>query len=163
MIKVIGRLSYLMGCMLSVATPFIAEYTLANNTLDNNVLSNDGLRNFATTYSYFLLIIASMFFLVIGSVVGYFYPTPQYGVKPYPKWLKLLISMGGGILGFIYYIETKKDITPVVIIWVACISFVFPAIIHLVHAGIIKFVMGKANLTEDDVKQIVKSFGDQEK
>jgi plasmid maintenance system antidote protein VapI len=37
----------------------------------------------------------------------------------------------------------------------------YPAIIHLVHAGIIKFVMGKANLTEDDVKQIVKSFGDQ--
>ena len=162
MIKVIGRLCYLMGCMLSVATPFIAEYANANNTLNNNVLTNEGLRNLATTYSYLLLIIASVFFLIVGSVVGYFYPTPQYGVKPYPKWLKLLISMGGGVLAFIYYIETQKDITPIVILWVACISFVFPAIIHLIHAGFIKFVMGKANLTEDDVKQIVKSFGDRE-
>ncbi len=163
MIKVIGRLCYLMGCLLSVTTPFIAKYASANNTLNNNVLSNDGLRNMVTTYSYFLLIIASVFFLIVGSVVGYFYPTPKYGVKPYPKWLKLLISMGGGVLAFIYYIATKKDIHSVVIIWVACISFVSPAIIHLVHAGIIKFVMGKANLTEDDVKQIVKSFGDREK
>jgi 4-hydroxybenzoate polyprenyltransferase len=65
-----------------------------------------------------------VFFLIVGSVVGYFYPTPKYGVKPYPKWLKLLISMGGGVLAFIYYIATKKDIHSVVIIWVACISFV---------------------------------------
>ena len=101
MIKVIGRLCYLMGCMLSVTTPFIAKYASANNALNNNVLSNDGLRNMVTTYSYFLLIIASVFFLIVGSVVGYFYPTPKYGVKPYPKWLKLLISMGGGVLAFI--------------------------------------------------------------
>jgi hypothetical protein len=55
MIKVIGRLCYLMGCMLSVTTPFIAKYASANNALNNNVLSNDGLRNMVTTYSYFCL------------------------------------------------------------------------------------------------------------
>lgn len=162
MIKIVGRLCDLVGRVLLITTPFIVEYAMAGSA-SSGVLTNDGLRYFATTYSYFLLIMASVLFLIVGSVVGYFYPTPQYGVKPYPKWIKLLISMGGGILGFIYYIETKNDITPIIIIWVACVSFVSPAIIHLVHAGVIKFAMGKANLTDDDIKRIRDSFGDQEK
>lgn len=163
MIKVVGRFCDWTGRIMLFSTPFVVDIAAAS-AVSNGYLTNDSLRSFATTYSYFLLIIASLIFLVLGSVVGYFYPTPEYGVKPYPKWLKLIISVGGGILGFIYYVETKNDIAPVIIIWVACISFVFPAIIHLIHAGIIKFVMGKANLTDEDIKRIQDSFNrDQEK
>lgn len=163
MIKVVGQVCDWIGRVMLLSTPLVVEYASASST-NVGLLTNDGIRGFATTYSYILMIIASLFFLMLGSIVGYFYPTPQYGVKPYPKWLKLVISVGGGTLAFIYYIETKSDLSVAIIIWVAAISFVSPAIIHLIHAGFIKFVMGKANLTDEDIKRISESFSrDQEK
>lgn len=88
-----------------------------------------------------------------------FLPNAKYGVKPYPKWVKVLISVAGGSLAFVYYIESQRDITPAVIIWVGGVSFVFPAIIHLVHAAAIKFTGMKLLVSNEDLKRIVKSFG----
>jgi len=165
MIYKIGGVSDFLGRIIIIFLPFLAEYAQAqanSKSLNNDVLSNEFLRNFAMTYSYLILIVGSLIFLVIGSVVGYFYPTPKYGVKPFPKWLKLLISITGGCLAFIYYIETKNDIQPIIIGWVACVSFVSPAIAHLVHAGAIKLTGLNIGVTDKDLEQINKSFGDEE-
>jgi hypothetical protein len=165
MIYKIGGVSDFLGRIIIIFLPFLAEYAQAQSnseSLNNDVLSNEYLRNFAMTYSYLILIVGSIVFLVIGSVVGYFYPTPKYGVKPFPKWVKLLISITGGCLAFIYYLETKGDIKPIVIAWVACVSFVSPAIAHLIHAGAIKFTSLKTGVTNEDLESINKSFGDEE-
>jgi hypothetical protein len=144
--------------------PFVTEYAKAAIKvkalpIGPSVLSNESLSNFATTYSYSVVILGSLIFLIIGSTVGYFYPTPQYGLKPYPKWVKVLISVGGGLLAFVYYLEVKNTITPAVIWWVAGVSFVFPAIIHLIHAAAIKATGLKLMITDKDLKRIIKSFG----
>lgn len=152
MIKECGMLSDAVGRVTVPFVPFMMERVAISSS--NDLLTNNGLRYFATEYSYILLITASLIFLIIGSIIGYFYPTPEYGLKAYPKQLKLLISIGGGALAFIYYIETQKDLTPTVIVWVACVSFVFPAIIHLIHTFIVKFVQNKMNLSDDDIKRI---------
>jgi len=144
--------------------PFVTEYARATIDskkipVDPGILSNESLSNFAATYSYSVVILSSLVFLIIGSTVGYFYPTPQYGLKPYPKWVKVLISVGGGLLAFVYYLEVKNTITPAVIWWVAGVSFVFPAIIHLIHAAAIKITGLKLLITDKDLKRINKSFG----
>jgi Na+/melibiose symporter-like transporter len=158
MIKTIGVYSDFLGRIILLFVPFAMENAIASNSPSTDVFTNDGLRYMATNYSYLLLILASIVFLFIGSIIGYFYPTPQNNLKAYPKPLKLLISVCGGILAFIYYIETKKDIAPIIIIWVACVSFVSPAIIHLVHAFIIKFFTKSMDLSDDDLKRISESL-----
>lgn len=161
MIKEFGVLSDGLGRFSIAFVPLVMDKALASNTT-SELLTNNWLRYFATEYSYALLIIASFVFLIIGSVIGYFYPTPEYGLKAYPKQLKLLISICGGVLAFIYYLQTQKDLMPTVIIWVACVSFVFPAIIHLVHAFIVKFAQNKMNLSDDDIKRITDQLNNQE-
>lgn len=164
MIEKIGILFSLIWRVLWCMFPFVTEYATAaisssSATVDANLLSNDSLRHFAVNYSYSVVIMGCFIFLIFGTTVGYFYPTPKYGVKPYPKWLKVLISVAGGGVAFVYYIESQQDITPAVIIWVGGVSFVFPAIIHLIHAAAIKFTGTKLLVSYDDLKQIVKSFG----
>lgn len=161
MIKEFGMLSDGLGRVTVPFVPFMMERAVVSSST-NELLTNSGLRFIATEYSYILLITASLVFLIIGSVIGYFYPTPEYGLKAYPKQLKLLISIGGGVLAFIYYLETQKDLTPTVIVWVACVSFVFPAIIHLIHAFIVKFVQSKMNLSDDDIKRITEQLNNQD-
>lgn len=159
----IGFLFGLVWRILWCLFPFVTEYTQAaiknrSMNVDANVLSNDSLSRFAETYSYSVVIVGCVIFLIVGSTVGYFYPTPQYGLKPYPKWVKVLISVGGGLLAFVYYIESQKTISAAVIIWVAGVSFVSPAIIHLVHAAAIKFTGLKLLISDEDLKKIRKTF-----
>lgn len=162
MIEKTGVVFSLFWRVLWCLFPFVTEYSAAavnTKKVEAHGLSNDAIRYFIENYSYSVVIVACVFFLIIGSVVGYFYPAPKYGVKPYPKWLKILISMGGGMLAFIHYIHSQKDITPAVIIWVAGVSFVAPAIIHLIHAAAIKFTGMKLLVSDEDLKRINKSFG----
>lgn len=160
----IGALFGFIWRVLWCLFPVVTEYAQAaiqskSVNMDANMLSNDSLSKFAETYSYSVVIMGCLIFLVVGSTVGYFYPTPQYGPKAYPKWVKVLISVGCGSLAFIYYIETQKTISAAAIIWVAGVSFVSPAIIHLVHAAAIKFTGLKLMITYEDLKKIRKSFG----
>ena len=159
----IGVLFGFLWRVLWCLFPFVTEYAKAaiqskSVNVDANLLSNDSLSRFAETYSYSVVIIGCLVFLVIGSTVGYFYPTPQYGPKAYPKWVKVLISVGCGSLAFIYYIETQKTISAAAIIWVAGVSFVSPAIIHLVHAAAIKATGLKLMISDEDLKKIRKTF-----
>lgn len=169
MIDKLGICSKVIGYLLMLTIPFATELTQASGSrisqagaVHESLLSNESLRNFAATYSYFMLILASIVFLLIGSIVGVFYPTPKYGPRPYPKWLKLLLSMAGGSLAFIYYIATNKDITPIILIWVAAVSFVFPAIAHLIHAAAIKAASLRLMVNTSDIEEINKSFDDRE-
>lgn len=127
-----------------------------------SVLHNDNMRAWAAGYSDSLLIIACIFFLFAGTLVGYFYPTPRYGLKPYPKSIKIVISITFGLLAFVYYLEDNQTITPAVCVYVAGVSFVAPAIIHLIHAAAIKFTGLKFLITEEDLDRINKSFKDKE-
>lgn len=124
-------------------------------------LSNSYVRDFAAMYSDVILIVGSLFLLAAGSTIGYFFPTPQYGAKPLPKPIKLLISVVGGFLAFAFYVHTEKTITPAVIWWVAAVSFVSPAIIHLVHAAAIKFTGIRFGIVQQDLDSIKKSFNDE--
>lgn len=128
-------------------------------------LHNDVVRGVATQYSDSLIIFLCLFVVAVGSVLGVFYPTPEYGSRPMPSWLKGIVSVTAGILAFAYYIDTKKSISPAVCIWVAGVSFVAPAILHLIHASAIKMfsmnlsIFGiKIKLTAADLKRIKKSF-----
>lgn len=154
MIKQIGAFCDLLGRIILLFVPIAMEQAIASISQSGSVLTNDGIRDIATNYSYLILILASIVFLVIGSIIGYFYPTPENNLKAYPKPVKMLISVCGGILAFIYYIETKNDITPSIILWVACVSFVSPAIIHLIHAFVIKFLTKNMDLSDDDLKRV---------
>lgn len=139
--------------------PLVSEVALANKpTFNPLTLTNEGLRSLTSIYSDAILLVSCFVLLIFGTTIGYFFPTPKYGAKPYPKPLKLLISVFGGILAFIYYVHTEKMITPAVVIWVAGVSFVSPAIIHLVHAAAIKFTGSKLNVTDEDVTRVEQSF-----
>jgi len=126
------------------------------------MLSNESVRNIASNYSDSLLTLACIFFLGIGTMVGYFHPTPKYGLKPYPKFIKVLISVGMGSLAFLYYLETNQQITPAVCIYVAGVSFVGPAIIHLIHAAAIKGTSLNTGVTDEDLDRINRSFQDED-
>lgn len=146
--------------------PFVTEVARAslNKTEGTklSVLSNDNVRNVASNYSDTILVLACFLFLFAGTFVGYFYPTPKYGLKPYPKYVKVFISIIGGMLAFFYYLEDNQNITPAVCIYVAGVSFVAPAIIHLIHAFAIKFTGNNLNITDEDLDRINRSFKDEE-
>ncbi|MFH3798512.1 hypothetical protein WAI54_12265 [Acinetobacter baumannii] len=135
-----------------------AYAALENNPKGAAFLTNEALRQSTASHSDLILTLACLVVLICGTTIGYFFPTPEYGAKPLPKPLKLLISMTCGFLAFVYYIDTENNITPAVIIWVAGVSFVSPAIIHLVHAAGIKFFGVQLGVTDKDLKVINKSF-----
>lgn len=153
---------YIIAVLWRVAIIFLplSEAAFASLGKQSPFLTNAYIREMAANYSDFLLLLACLLLLVGGTTIGYFFPTPQYGAKPLPKPIKLLISVCCGCLAFIYYIHTEKDISGAVILWVAAVSFVSPAIIHLLHAGAIKFTGIKIFVTPTDLDNIKKSFKD---
>lgn len=138
--------------------PSVSEAALASQPYRPSLFSNETIRNFSTLYSDVILITSCIVLMIFGLTIGYFFPTPKYGAKPFPKPIKLMISVFGGVLAFVYYVHTEKNITPAVIIWVAGVSFVFPAIIHLFHAAAIKITGSKVNITDQDLKDIESTF-----
>jgi hypothetical protein len=131
------------------------------DTKTASLLTNEVLRESTASHSDFILTVACVIVLILGSTIGYFFPTPQYGAKPIPKPIKLLISITCGFIAFVYYIHSENEITTGVIFWVAGVSFVSPAIIHLFHAAMIKKAEEKTGVTEEDLERIKKTFRDE--
>ena len=153
------KLSLIYGLLWRVAWLFIPIFSENASARANSAsMSNEGIRLIVSIYSDAIIIIACIVLSIAGSVVGYFFPIPKYGPEPMPKPVKLLLSMIGGMLAFVYYIHTQQLITPAVIIWVFGVSFVFPAIAHLLHAAAIKFTGSRANISAEELKQIAESF-----
>lgn len=98
------------------------------------------LDSIVQSYPSELIIIACGVLLLACSVIGVWYPTPNYGGKPIPIWLKAPICIIGGFFAFLYCLYIDKSLTLLTPLWVGGISFVSPALIHLVHAALIKFV-----------------------
>lgn len=160
------QINYIVGLLARiawVASPIVFDaFQRSFGAVEPSILSNESLRGMATNYSDSLTIALCLLVVIVGSVVGVFYPTPAYGAKPMPIWMKATVSIVAGVLAFAYYIEQKKAISPAVCIWVAGVSFVAPAILHLLHAGAIKYVSNKLKITGRDLKRISKSFKDWE-
>lgn len=113
-----------------------------------------GLSSFAIQYSDELLVVACLFLLVISSFIGVFYKTPVYGGKPLPLWLKAPICVTGGFIAFLFCLHIDKALTLLTPIYVGAISFISPAIIHLIHAVLIQKFGLRIGLNEEYLKEL---------
>lgn len=119
---------------------FVALYQPVNQVLakSGGGENTTNLGAFALQYSDELIAVSCLILLVLSSVIGVFYKTPVYGGKPLSLWLKAPICVAGGFIAFLYSLYLDKSLTLLTPIWVGGVSFIAPAIIHLVHAALIK-------------------------
>lgn len=117
-----------------------------------------GVTQWAISYGDELLIAACLFLLVLGSIMGMFYRTPVYGGKELTAPLKLLASIAGGFIAFLYCLHVDRSLTFLTPIYVAGVSFIFPALVHLVHAICIKYFGMKTGLSRD-IEALMKDQG----
>lgn len=119
---------------------FLVLYQPVNQALAKSGGSEQptNLGAFALMYSNELIVVACLILLVLSSIIGVFYKTPVYGGKPLSLWLKAPICIAGGFIAFLYSLYLDKCLTLLTPIWVGGVSFIAPAIIHLVHAALIK-------------------------
>lgn len=118
----------------------IASYQPINQALAQYTASQQkhGLGAFAVQYSDELIVVACIFLLILCSIIGVFYKTPVYGGKPIPLPLKAPICVAGGFIAFLYCLHVDKALTLITPCWVGGMSFIAPAIIHLIHAVLVK-------------------------
>lgn len=118
----------------------IASYQPVNQALAQYTASQNqqGLGALAVQYSDELIVVACIFLLVLCSIIGVFYKTPLYGGKPIPLPLKVPICVAGGFCAFLYCLHVDKALTLITPCWVGGMSFIAPAIIHLIHAVLVK-------------------------
>lgn len=128
----------LLGPALKYAS-VVALYQPVNSALAQyGGTKHQGLGEFATQYSNELIVVACIFLMVISSVIGVFYKTPVYGGKPMPLLLKAPVCVAGGFCAFLYCLHVDKALTLLTPMWVGGMSFIAPAVLHLVHALLIK-------------------------
>lgn len=81
-----------------------------------------------------------VFFLIVGSLCGTFYKSPEDHQANHPKALKFLISVFGGVSAFIYVLHVDKQLTLLNPLWIGAVSFLAPAVVQIVHgAGVERF------------------------
>jgi hypothetical protein len=113
-----------------------------------------GLSAFAVQYSDELIVSACLFLLLISSYIGVFYQTPVYGGKPMPLWLKAPVCITGGFIAFLFCLHIDKALTLLTPIYVGAMSFISPAIIHLIHAVLIQKFGMRIGVNEELLKEI---------
>lgn len=133
----------------------ITAYQPINQAVAKATGSNQqGIEAFALQYSGELIAVACIFLLLASSIIGVFYPTPVYGGKPIPLKLKAPICVVGGFCAFLYCLHIDKALTLLTPIWVGAMSFIAPAIIHLVHALLIKHFGVRFGVDQELLDQI---------
>lgn len=106
---------------------------------------------FAAHYPSELILGACLICWILGSLLGAYYPVPEeLKQRPMSINLKILVSMSGGFIAFLYVLNVDKTLTLINPIWVGGVSFVAPAIIQGVHALLARFIL----------KFIAKQLGD---
>lgn len=113
-----------------------------------------GLGDIAVQYSNELIVAACLFLLVISSIIGVFYRTPVYGGVPLPLALKAPVCIAGGFCAFLYCLHVDKALTLLTPMWVGGMSFIAPAILHLVHALLIKHFGMKLGVDQELLNQL---------
>ncbi len=113
-------------------------------TLRRALAADSPLVNLAATYPTELIFGGSILCLILGSLLGTFYPVPD-DVKKQPMSLgiKFLVSISFGIVAFIYVLHVDKSLTLVNPLWVGGVAFIAPAIVEIVRAWLIKAVQAK--------------------
>lgn len=140
----------LLGPALKYAS-VVALYQPVNSALAQYGSSTEqnGLGAFAIQYTDELIVAACIFLLIISSVVGVFYKAPVYGGAPLPLALKGPVCVAGGFCAFLYCLHVDKSLTLLTPMWVGAMSFVAPAIIHLLHAILIKHFGVRFGISEE--------------
>lgn len=102
------------------------------------------LAELVSEYPTELIFFGSMLCLVLGSLLGTFYPVPE-DVKKQPMSLsiKFLVSVSFGVMAFIYVLHIDKSLTLLNPLWVGGVAFIAPAIVEIVRAWLIKAVSSK--------------------
>lgn len=113
-----------------------------------------GLGQFALQYSDELLVSACIFLMIISSFIGVFYKTPVYGGKPLPMWLKAPVCIAGGFTAFLFCLHVDKALTLLTPIYVGAVSFISPAVIHLVHAVLVQKFGVRIGVDEELLKKL---------
>ncbi|WP_147433938.1 hypothetical protein [Acinetobacter chengduensis] len=115
---------------------------------------DSGLGQFAVQYSDELLVAACIFLMIISSFIGVFYKTPVYGGKPLPMWLKAPVCIAGGFIAFLFCLHVDKALTLLTPIYVGAVSFISPAVIHLVHAVLVQKFGLRLGVDEELLKKL---------
>lgn len=134
----------------------VALYQPANSVLAQQSTDkpDQSLGHFAIQYSDELIVAACVFLLVLSSIIGVFYKTPVYGGKPLPLALKAPVCIVGGFCAFLYCLHVDQRLTLLTPIWVGAMSFIAPAILHLIHAVLIKHFGVKAGIDTALIEQL---------
>ncbi|MEC7118974.1 MAG: hypothetical protein VXW65_03595 [Pseudomonadota bacterium] len=102
------------------------------------------LAELVATYPTELIFFGSILCLVLGSMLGTFYPVPEDVKKrPMSLGLKFLVSLTFGVIAFIYVLHIDKSLTLLNPVWVGGVAFIAPAIVEIVRAWLIKAVQSK--------------------
>lgn len=113
-------------------------------TLRRTFAAESPLAQLVATYPTELIFFGSMLCLVLGSLLGTFYPVPEDVKKrPMSLGIKFLVSVSFGIMAFIYVLHIDKSLTLLNPLWVGGVAFIAPAIIEIVRAWLIKAVQSK--------------------
>ena len=92
------------------------------------------LADLVAEYPTELILFGSILCLVLGSLLGTFYPAPEDVKKrPMSLGIKFLVSVSFGIMAFIYVLHIDKSLTLLNPLWVGGVAFIAPAIVEIVR------------------------------
>lgn len=102
------------------------------------------LADLVAEYPTELIFFGSILCLILGSLLGTFYPVPEDVKKrPMSLGIKFLVSVSFGVIAFIYVLHIDKSLTLLNPVWVGGVAFIAPAIVEIVRAWLIKAVQSK--------------------
>lgn len=113
-------------------------------TLRRTFAAASPLADLVAEYPTELIFFGSILCLLLGSLLGTFYPVPEDVKKrPMSLGIKFLVSVSFGVIAFIYVLHIDKGLTLLNPVWVGGVAFIAPAIIEIVRAWLIKAVSSK--------------------
>ena len=93
----------------------------------------DIFERLAQTHTTSLIIGACISFLIMGSLVGTLYPTPdEVRATEIRPWVRFLVCLTGGFAGFLWVLHNEGSLTLLTPLWVGGVAFVSPHLIQIV-------------------------------
>lgn len=127
--------SFLWRVCLILSVPFL--------TL-RRAMAASPIADMVRDYPLELIFFAAMMCLILGALLGTFYPVPEeVEARPMGRGLKFLVSVSFGVAAFIYVVSVDKTLTLVNPLWVGGVAFIAPAIVEIMRAWLIKAVRSR--------------------
>lgn len=96
-------------------------------------LSADTLDKIAAAHATSLIIGACVLCLLMGSVIGALYQTPDdIKTGEINPWLRFLVCLSGGFAAFLWVVYDNGALTLLTPLWVGGVAFVSPHLIQIV-------------------------------